>query len=138
MSEFYAGRMSGGLDLDISGATRWWVIFVSLSALTGSVICNIATQYKVTIGLQAPRNISYPFSLLRLGSAIQIAIDKINANPTLSGNFSFDFVYLDTDCNAKLSLQGFINQVMNQNVSALFGPSCPEEAEVSVLFCSGE
>ncbi|XP_042623839.1 guanylate cyclase 2G-like isoform X3 [Cyprinus carpio] len=128
--------MSGGLDLDISGATRWWVIFVSLSALTGSVICNIATQYKVTIGLQAPRNISYPFSLLRLGSAIQIAIDKINANPTLSGNFSFDFVYLDTDCNAKLSLQGFINQVMNQNVSALFGPSCPEEAEVTGLIAS--
>uniref|UniRef100_A0A8C2H5V6 Guanylate cyclase n=1 Tax=Cyprinus carpio TaxID=7962 RepID=A0A8C2H5V6_CYPCA len=128
--------MSGGLDLDISGATRWWVIFVFLSALTGSVICNIATQYKVTIGLQAPRNISYPFSLLRLGSAIQIAIDKINANPTLSGNFSFDFVYLDTDCNAKLSLQGFINQVMNQNVSALFGPSCPEEAEVTGLIAS--
>ncbi len=65
---------------------------------------------------------------------MQIAIDKINANPSISGNVTFDFVYMDTDCNAKLSLQGFIKQVMNQNVSALFGPPCPEEAEVSVLF----
>ncbi len=126
--------MSGGFDLDISGLTRWWVlIFVSLSALTNSVICK-AAQYKLTVGLQAPRNVSYPFSLLRLGSAMQIAIDKINANPSISGNVTFDFVYMDTDCNAKLSLQGFIKQVMNQNVSALFGPPCPEEAEVSVLF----
>ncbi|XP_016107756.1 guanylate cyclase 2G-like [Sinocyclocheilus grahami] len=129
--------MSGGLDLDIRGPTRWWVlIFVSLSALTNSVICNKATQYKLTVGLQAPRNVSYPFSLLRLGSAMQIAIDKINANPSLSGNFTFDFVYMDTDCNAKLSLQGFINQVMNQNASALFGPPCPEEAEVTGLLAS--
>lgn len=64
---------------------------------------------------------------------MQIAIDKINANPSLSGNFTFDFVYMDTDCNAKISLRAFIDQVMEQNVSALFGPPCPEEAEVSVL-----
>uniref|UniRef100_A0A671NF00 Guanylate cyclase n=1 Tax=Sinocyclocheilus anshuiensis TaxID=1608454 RepID=A0A671NF00_9TELE len=129
--------MSGGLDFVISGASRWWVLlFVSLSALTNSVICNKATQYKLTVGLQAPRNISYPFSLLRLGSAMQIAIDKINANTSLSGNFTFDFVYTDTDCNAKFSLQGFIDQVMKQNVSALFGPPCPEEAEVTGLIAS--
>uniref|UniRef100_A0A8C2HWR1 Guanylate cyclase n=1 Tax=Cyprinus carpio TaxID=7962 RepID=A0A8C2HWR1_CYPCA len=129
--------MSGGFDLDKSGPTQWWVlIFVSLLALTNSVICNKATKYKLTVGLQAPRNISYPFSLLRLGSAMQIAIDKINANPSLSGNFTFDFVYMDTDCNAKLSLQGFIDQVMNKNVSALFGPPCPEEAEVTGLIAS--
>lgn len=120
---------------DVSGTTKWWVlIFVSFSALTNSVICNRSTPYKFTVGLQAPRNISYPFSLLRLGSAMQIAIDKINANPSLSGNFTFDFVYMDTDCNAKISLRTFIDQVMEQNVSALFGPPCPEEAEVSVLF----
>ncbi|XP_067226403.1 guanylate cyclase 2G [Chanodichthys erythropterus] len=95
-----------------------------------------STPYKFTVGLQAPRNISYPFSLLRLGSAMQIAIDKINANPSLSGNFTFDFVYMDTDCNAKISLRTFIDQVMEQNVSALFGPPCPEEAEVTGLIAS--
>ncbi|KAG1954993.1 atrial natriuretic peptide receptor [Pimephales promelas] len=122
---------------DVSGTTQWWVlIFVSFSAIANSVICNKATQYKLTVGLQAPRNISYPFSLLRLGSAMQIAIDKINANPSLSGDFTFDFVYMDTDCNAKISLRAFIDQVMEQNVSALFGPPCPEEAEVTGLIAS--
>ncbi|TRY64644.1 hypothetical protein DNTS_003096 [Danionella cerebrum] len=90
----------------------------------------------ITIGLQAPWNISYPFSLLRMGSAMQIAMDKINSNPALSGNFTFDFVYMDTDCNAKISLRSFIEQVMEKNISALFGPPCPEEAEVTGLIAS--
>ncbi|XP_065118683.1 guanylate cyclase 2G [Paramisgurnus dabryanus] len=129
--------MTGGLHLHIYAPTYWWVlIFVSFSALTNFVICNKETQIKVTVGLQAPLNISYPFSLLRLGSAVQIAIDKINTNPALSGNFSFDFVYADTDCNAKTSLRIFLDQVMKQNVTALFGPPCPEEAEVTGLIAS--
>lgn len=131
---FLAGRMTGGLHLETRGPTPWWVlIYVSFSALTNVVTCNKPSQLKITVGLQAPQNISYPFSLLRLGSAMQIAIDKINSNPALSGNFTFDFVYVDTDCNAKTSLRFFIEQVMNQNVAALFGPPCPEEAEVSLF-----
>lgn len=132
--EVCAGRMTGGLDLDTRGPTPCWVlIYLSFSAVTNIVICNKPSQFKITVGLQAPQNISYPFSLLRLGSAMQIAIDKINTNPSLSGNFTFDFVYVDTDCNAKASLRLFIEQVMNQNVTALFGPPCPEEAEVRLL-----
>lgn len=85
---------------------------------------------KLIIGFQAPWNISLPFSAPRLGSAIQIAVDKVNSNPSFLGNYSLDFVYADTDCNPKISLGGFIHQVWNENVSALFGPACPEEAEV--------
>lgn len=134
--EFCAGRMTGGQDLETRGPTRWWLlIYVSFSALMNVIYCNKPNQFKITVGLQAPQNISYPFSLLRLGSAMQIAIDKINTNPSLSGNFTFDFVYVDTDCNAKSSLRLFIEQVMNQNVTALFGPPCPEEAEVSLMYC---
>ncbi|XP_068162276.1 guanylate cyclase 2G [Antennarius striatus] len=91
---------------------------------------------KLIIGFQAPWNMSLPFSALRLGSAIQIAVDKVNTNPSFLGNYSLDFVYLDTDCNPKASLGGFINQVWKENVSALFGPACPEEAEVTGLIAS--
>ncbi|XP_051958629.1 guanylate cyclase 2G-like [Xyrauchen texanus] len=104
--------------------------------LKESTLHSATTQFKITIGLQAPLNISYPFSVLRLGSAMQIAIDKINTNPSLSGNFTFHFVYTDTDCNAKISLRAFMEQVMDQNVSALFGPPCPQEAEVTGLIAS--
>uniref|UniRef100_A0A3P8SCC6 Guanylate cyclase n=1 Tax=Amphiprion percula TaxID=161767 RepID=A0A3P8SCC6_AMPPE len=84
---------------------------------------------KLLIGFQAPWNMSLPFSALRLGSALQIAVDKVNTNPALLGNYSLDWVFKDTDCNPKESLGGFIQQVWRENVSALFGPACPEEAE---------
>ncbi|KAM8836929.1 guanylate cyclase 2G [Spinachia spinachia] len=91
---------------------------------------------KLIIGFQAPWNMSLPFSAPRLGSAIQIAVDKVNTNPSFLGNYSLDFVYADTDCNPKISLGGFIHQVWKENVSALFGPACPEEAEVTGLIAS--
>ncbi|KAF3704163.1 Guanylate cyclase 2G [Channa argus] len=79
---------------------------------------------------------SFPFSALRLGSAIQIAVEKVNTNPSFLGNYSLDVVYMDSDCNPKVSLGGFIHQVWKENVSALFGPACPEEAEVTGLIAS--
>lgn len=107
--------------------------FHSTLLLTAAVV-NINTDgsptHKLIIGFQAPWNMSLPFSALRLGSAIQIAVDKVNSNPSLLGNYSLEFVYRDTDCNPKVSLGGFIQQVWKENVSALFGPACPEEAEV--------
>lgn len=102
--------------------------------LTAAAVVNSSTNgsqtQKLIVGFQAPWNMSLPFSALRLGSAIQIAIEKVNTNPSFLGNYSLDFVYIDTDCNPKFSLGGFIHQVWKENVSALFGPACPEEAEV--------
>ncbi|KAM6896954.1 guanylate cyclase 2G [Xenentodon cancila] len=92
--------------------------------------------YKLLIAFQAPWNMSYPFSAQRLGSAIQIAVEKVNSNPALLGNYSLDFVYKDTSCDAKESLGAFIHQVWRENVIAVFGPACPEEAEVTGLIAS--
>lgn len=114
-----------------SSATRH--VFVCHLALALAVTNHGSTGsqgQKLTVGFQAPWNMSLPFSALRLGSAIQIAVDKVNGNPSLLGNYTLDFVYTDTDCNPKVSLGGFIQQVWKENVSALFGPACPEEAEV--------
>ncbi|CAL9699457.1 unnamed protein product [Knipowitschia caucasica] len=95
-----------------------------------------ASNKKILIGFQAPWNISYPFSALRLGAAIQIAVEKVNNNPAILGNYTLDFVFTDTECNPKVSLGSFIHQVWKENVSALFGPACPEEAEVTGLIAS--
>lgn len=88
---------------------------------------------KLVIGFQAPWNISLPFSALRLGSAIQMAMEKVNTNPSFLGNYSLDFVFTDTECDPKVSLRGFVHQVWKENVSVLFGPACPEEAEVRFM-----
>uniref|UniRef100_A0A673ABJ6 Guanylate cyclase n=1 Tax=Sphaeramia orbicularis TaxID=375764 RepID=A0A673ABJ6_9TELE len=116
------------------------LVFHFTLVLTATALINNGTNgshaYKLLIGFQAPWNMSYPFSALRLGSAIQIAVEKVNKNPSFLGNYTLDFVFTDTDCNPKASLGGFIQQVWKENVSALFGPACPEEAEVTGLIAS--
>ncbi|XP_026171889.1 guanylate cyclase 2G [Mastacembelus armatus] len=107
-----------------------------LTAAVISMSTNGSRPHKLLIGFQAPWNMSFPFSALRLGSAMQIAVEKVNTNPSFLGNHSLDFVYMDTDCNPKSSLGGFIHQVWKENVSALFGPACPEEAEITGLIAS--
>ncbi|MEQ2266558.1 hypothetical protein XENORESO_010111 [Xenotaenia resolanae] len=97
---------------------------------------NGSPNHKLLIGFQAPWNVSFPFSAQRLGSAIQIAVEKVNKNRSFLGNYSLDIVYKDTNCNPKVSLGGFIQQVLRENVTALFGPACPEEAEVTGLIAS--
>ncbi|KAM4624579.1 guanylate cyclase 2G [Polymixia lowei] len=97
---------------------------------------NGVQSHRLLIGFQAPWNLSFPFSALRLGSAIQIAVEKVNSNPAFLGNYSLDFVYIDSDCDPKASLGGFIHQVWKENISALFGPACPEGAEVTGLIAS--
>ncbi|KAG2463244.1 GUC2G cyclase, partial [Polypterus senegalus] len=73
---------------------------------------------------------------MKLGASIQIAIDKVNSNLGISNNYTLDFVYADCNCDAKASLAAFIHQVQNESIVALFGPACPEVAEVTGLMAS--
>lgn len=119
-----------------SGTSHKFVLHLTLVATAATVVNNNGPQtHKLVIGFQAPWNITLPFSALRLGSAIQIAVEKVNTNPSFLGNYSLEFVFIDTECNPKVSLGGFIHQVWKENVSALFGPACPEEAEVRFMRC---
>ncbi|XP_072523631.1 guanylate cyclase 2G [Salminus brasiliensis] len=128
--------MKGTSDCRASEHTRWWaLIFLSFTTLT-NFACSQTNSNRLLVGFQAPRNASYPFSVQKLGSAVQIAIDKINSDPSFLENYTLDFVYVDTDCNAKVSLGAFIDQMWQENISALFGPPCPEEAEVTGLIAS--
>ncbi|XP_053719590.1 guanylate cyclase 2G [Synchiropus splendidus] len=120
-----------------SSIIRWIVVLLlTLLFAVADNSHNASHTHKLLIGFQAPWNMSFPFSAQRLGSAMQIAVEKVNSNPSFLGNFSLDFVFTETDCNPKASLAGFIHQVWRQNVSALFGPACPEEAEVTGLIAS--
>ncbi|KAM9324583.1 guanylate cyclase 2G-like [Gastrophryne carolinensis] len=69
---------------------------------------------------------------------MQLAIDKIHQQWNLEsrGNRTLEFVYANCDCNAKMSLAAFIDQVKTYQMSALFGPVCPEASEVTGLLAS--
>ncbi|XP_041830331.1 guanylate cyclase 2G [Melanotaenia boesemani] len=115
------------------------VFHFTLVLAAASVINNTSNgsqSHKLLIGFQAPWSMFYPFSAQRLGSAIQIAVDKVNSDSSFLGSYRLDFVYKDTDCSPKVSLGEFISQVWRDNVTALFGPACPEEAEVTGLIAS--
>ncbi|XP_069316280.1 guanylate cyclase 2G-like [Eulemur rufifrons] len=91
---------------------------------------------KLTVGFQAPWNISHPFSVQRLGAGLQIAMDKVNSEPVDFGNLSLEFTYTNSACSTKENLAIFINQVQREQIAALFGPACPEVAEVIGLLAS--
>ncbi|XP_075896627.1 guanylate cyclase 2G [Nelusetta ayraudi] len=131
--------------------SSFWLLFVRHMVLTaaadhdhcggggggsGSGSGSTPQRRRLVIGFQAPWNMSLPFSALRLGSALQMAVDKVNREPGLLGNYTLDFVLTDTRCEPKTSLRSFIQQVWKEKVAALFGPACPEEAEVTGLVAS--
>ncbi|XP_074855782.1 guanylate cyclase 2G-like [Carettochelys insculpta] len=91
---------------------------------------------KLIVAFQAPWNASHPLSAQKLGSAIQVAIDKVNSGQSYLGNYTLDFVYADCGCEAKKSVNAFISQVLEKNVSALFGPVCSEAAEAIMKFAN--
>lgn len=95
-----------------------------------SVLVSWLEAAKLTVGFQAPWNISHPFNVQRLGAGLQVAMDKINSELADFGNFSWEFTYTNSTCSTKESLALFINQVQKEEISALFGPACPEAAEV--------
>uniref|UniRef100_A0AAZ3NM93 Guanylate cyclase n=1 Tax=Oncorhynchus tshawytscha TaxID=74940 RepID=A0AAZ3NM93_ONCTS len=135
------GRMHTLLPLPLCSLSHssLYLSLLLLLIATTPVLCNGmngTNSYRLLIGFQAPWNVSYPFSARRLGSAIQIAVEKVNSNPSFLGNYSLDFVYVDSECDAKVSIRAFIQQVWKENVSAVFGPACPEEAEVTGLIAS--
>lgn len=109
-------------------------VITLIAMVFANALCSGLETSKLIVAFQAPWNSSYPFSASKLGSGIQIAIDKVNSYPSYLGNYSLDFVYADCGCDAKKSVNAFINQVQKENISALFGPVCSEAAEVEYDF----
>uniref|UniRef100_A0A3Q3QIA6 Guanylate cyclase n=1 Tax=Monopterus albus TaxID=43700 RepID=A0A3Q3QIA6_MONAL len=58
---------------------------------TAICLFDLDSPLKLRVGFQAPWNMSFPFSALRLGSAIQIAVEKVNSDPSFQGKYSLDF-----------------------------------------------
>ncbi|KAM5322317.1 LOW QUALITY PROTEIN: guanylate cyclase 2G-like [Glossophaga mutica] len=94
--------------------------------LFDSVLVTWLEAAKLIVGFQAHWNISHPFSVQRLGVGLQIAMDKINSESVDLGNFSWEFTYTNSTCSTKEALAIFTTQVQREQISAVFGPACPE------------
>ncbi|CAD7686485.1 unnamed protein product [Nyctereutes procyonoides] len=98
--------------------------------------CHAAHPTLVLTVFTSMLNIFHPFSVQRLGSGLQTAMDKINSETVDLGNFSWEFTYTNSTCSIKESHNIFTSHVQREEISALFEPACPETAEVIGLLAS--
>ncbi|XP_021512798.1 guanylate cyclase 2G-like [Meriones unguiculatus] len=134
-----ASRMCSAAPLESRlcvGADRHVEHPALVSVIFAIVLVTCLEAAKLTVGLHAPWNISHPFSVQRLGAGLQIAVARLNSEPVGLGNLSWAFSYTSSACSAKESLAVFTDQVQREHISALFGPACPEAAEIIASLAS--
>ena len=56
-------------------------------------------------------------------AAMTIAVERINADPSLLVNYNMTFGWKDTKCNELIALREQLNQI-NSGVQAFIGPGC--------------
>ena len=56
-------------------------------------------------------------------SAMTIAVERLNSNPTLLADYNVTFVWKDTKCNELIAVREQFNQI-NTSVKAFIGPGC--------------
>lgn len=56
-------------------------------------------------------------------AAMTIAVERLNADPTLLVDYNVTFVWKDTKCNELIAVREQLNQI-NSGVQAFIGPGC--------------
>ncbi|XP_077869094.1 guanylate cyclase 2G-like [Saccoglossus kowalevskii] len=67
-----------------------------------------------------------PGQATTLGSAMTIAIDKINSNTSIVQHIVLDFTWDDTGCDVGTALDKVVKSVYLQGSAAIIGAACPE------------
>ena len=76
------------------------------------------------------------FFASKLGSAMQIALNKIRNDSSLLGRMNISTHFADTLCSPKVGLDLIVNLSQRYDINALIGPACPRTTEVVGLFTS--
>lgn len=59
----------------------------------------------------------------KFAAAMTIAVERLNADPTLLADYNVTFVWKDTECNELIAVHEQLNQI-NSGVQAFIGPGC--------------
>ncbi|XP_077987402.1 atrial natriuretic peptide receptor 1-like [Glandiceps talaboti] len=79
-------------------------------------------EFRLLIMMPSPQVV--PFNSLRVGPGALIAVDKVNADPTLLPGHTLTYDVLDTHCNAINTLGKTVDMITTANYSAFIGPLC--------------
>uniref|UniRef100_A0A667H346 Guanylate cyclase n=1 Tax=Lynx canadensis TaxID=61383 RepID=A0A667H346_LYNCA len=96
-----------GAEASLGSELRWGIeCHVAHPTLVLTLLVSMLVTWleaaKLTVGFQAPWNISHPLSVQKLGAGLQIAMDKINSETADLGNFSWEFTYTNSTCSILL------------------------------------
>ena len=106
-------------------ATAWIIVF--LVVVNCLVLGEKKREYK--LGLLIPYRKLTPYFQNdfnkgeSFAAAMTIAVERINANPTLLADYNLTFVWKDTECNELIAIREQLNQI-NSGVQAFIGPGC--------------
>ncbi|KAI1902601.1 hypothetical protein AGOR_G00017610 [Albula goreensis] len=88
-----------------------------------------ATVFKV--GVVGPWSCDPLFGRAMPSTAAQLAVDRINRDPSLSLGSTFDYVLLEEDCQTSRALQGFLGY--HSHASVFVGPTNPGYCDAAAL-----
>ena len=106
-------------------ATAWIIVFLVM--FNCLVLGEKKREYK--LGLLIPYRKVTPYFQNdynkgeTFAAAMTIAVERINANPTLLADYNLTFVWKDTECNELIAVREQLNQI-NSGVQAFIGPGC--------------
>ncbi|VDK52785.1 unnamed protein product [Anisakis simplex] len=114
----------------------WFTLLSALLYLTTKAEFSPNPKYHLKVGMLIPR---YSPKLIpldgytRSASAVMLAVDRISRENLLN-DVNFTFLWKYEECNEHKALGYAVSLILNDNVSALFGPPCNAPAiDVGIL-----
>lgn len=102
----------------------WWLVVVALSQL------GTLARGNLTIAVVLPEhNTTYPWSWPRVGPAIRLAVEKINAQPGLLPGYTIQLVFGTSEdhqgvCSDSMAPLSAVDIKMKHDPVAFLGPGC--------------
>lgn len=103
------------------------VLIVFIIVINSLVVAEKKREYK--LGLLIPYSTVIPHLANdfnkgeSFAAAMTIAVERVNADPTLLAEYNLTFVWKNTECNELIAVREQLNQI-NSGVQAIIGPGC--------------
>lgn len=103
------------------------VLIVFIIVINSLVVAEKKQEYK--LGLLIPYSTVIPHLAYNFNggesfaAAMTIAVERVNADPTLLAEYNLTFVWKNTECNELIAVREQLNQI-NSGVQAIIGPGC--------------
>nr|XP_002733542.1 PREDICTED: atrial natriuretic peptide receptor 1-like [Saccoglossus kowalevskii] len=89
-----------------------------------------------TFGLLLTKLPFLPYNVYKIGAAANVAIKHISNNPDILPNDTLDFIYYDSGCDGRVSLDRMVTLIRDDHVAAIIGPDCSTASMAAGLLAS--